>query len=196
MLKPILLAAVLAASTLPPSSTLLAAEPAPLDPASLDLGKLISCQSMPEQFLALAIAVQEPLQAVSLGLRPLPQTNMFMTEFALNAPVQVFGHASERIAFAGSSIMAILDLPDPRPLARELALETAIDTPEKAMFGKEVLSETFTDADGTRQIRSAVLAVSNVTSHPGKTLVGCTYSIDPEEEETADGDELHAAGAD
>lgn len=134
--------------------------------------------------MALAIAIQDPLKAVSLGWRPLPQTNMFMAEYALNAPVTVFGHSSQHIAFAGSSVMAILDMPDPRPLAKQLGLEAAVDTPEKAMFGKEVLSEETADkASGKVLIRSAVLSVSNVTSHPGKTLAGCTYSIDPAEED-------------
>jgi len=155
------------------------------DPAQVNLSALISCQGQPEQFLALAIAIQDPLKAVSLGWRPLPQTNMFMTEYALNAPVTVFGHDSQHIAFAGSSVMAVLDLPDPRTLAKQLGLEAAVDTPEKAMFGKEVLSEETTDeASGTVLIRSAVLSVSNVTSHPGKTLAGCTYSIDPAEEDS------------
>lgn len=154
------------------------------DPAQVDLSALISCQGQPEQFMALAIAIQDPLKAVSLGWRPLPQTNMFMAEYALNAPVTVFGHSSQHIAFAGSSVMAILDMPDPRPLAKQLGLEAAVDTPEKAMFGKEVLSEETADkASGKVLIRSAVLSVSNVTSHPGKTLAGCTYSIDPAEED-------------
>lgn len=154
------------------------------DPAQVDLSALISCQGQPEQFMALAIAIQDPLKALSLGWRPLPQTNMFMTEYALNAPVTVFGHSSQHIAFAGSSVMAILDMPDPRPLAKQLGLEAAVDTPEKAMFGKEVLSEETADkASGKVLIRSAVLSVSNVTSHPGKTLAGCTYSIDPAEED-------------
>lgn len=163
-------------------------EPAPaMPPAKVDIARLISCQGQPEEFMALATALQDPLQAVSLGWRPLPQSNMFLTEYALGAPVTVFGHASEHIAFAGSSVMAVLDLPDPRPLAKQLALETAVDTPGKAMFGKELVSEEIRDpATGAALVRSLVLNVSNVTSHPGKTLVGCTYSIDPLEEEPAE----------
>ncbi|KRG69848.1 hypothetical protein ABB29_08235 [Pseudoxanthomonas dokdonensis] len=156
--------------------------PPTLDPAQVDLARLISCQDTPENFLPLAIAIQDPLQAVALGWRPLPQANMFMSEYLLNQPITVLGHRTDHIAFAGSSVMAVLDLPDPRPLARQLQLETALDTPEKAMFGKEVLSEPFIDGDGKAQVRSMILNVSNVTSHPGKTLLGCTYSIDPEEE--------------
>jgi hypothetical protein len=180
MLRSLLAAAALTA--LPVLVSAQDTDPTP-DPAQADLSALISCKGQPEQFLALAIAIQDPLEAVSLGWRPLPQTNMFMTEYALNAPVTVFGHSSQHIAFAGSSVMAILDLPDPRPLAKQLGLEAAVDTPEKAMFGKEVLSdEALDEASDKVLIRSAVLNVSNVTSHPGKTLVGCTYSIDPVEE--------------
>lgn len=161
------------------------APPAPDVAPPIDLAALILCEAEPEQFMALAIAVQEdPLYAVSLGWRPLPQANAFMTEFALNTPIDMLGHATDHIALAGSSIMAILDLPDPRPLARQLELETGIDTPEKALFGRELVSQEVQDGEtGEWWIRSAVLNVSNVTSHPGKTLVGCTYSIDPLEDE-------------
>lgn len=153
--------------------------------AKPDLAALIECRGRIDQFMALAPALQDPLQAVAQGWQPLPQANMFMTEFRLAAPIRVFGHESDHIAFAGESVMAILDLPDPRPLARELELETAIDTPDKAMFGKELHSEERHDAgSGGTVIESVVLNVSNVASHPGKTLVGCSYSLDlPEEEE-------------
>src|SRR5688572_743151 len=106
MLRSLLAAAALTA--LPVLVSAQDTDPTP-DPAQADLSALISCKGQPEQFLALAVAIQDPLEAVSLGWRPLPQTNMFMTEYALNAPVTVFGHSSQHIAFAGSSVMAILD---------------------------------------------------------------------------------------
>ena len=150
-----------------------------LDPGRIDLAGLIECRSELADFHYLAPALMDPLQAVSLGWRPLPQANLFMTEYALIEPITVFGHKTEHIAFAGNSIIAVLDLPDPRPLAKQLELEAAIDTPEKAMFGKEVVSVEETDAKtGTGFIRSVVLNVSNVSSHPGKTLAGCSYSLD------------------
>ncbi len=112
---------------------------------------------------------------------------MFMTEFALMRPITVFGHSTDHIAFTGGSILAILDLPDPRPLAKQLDLETGIDTPAKAIFGKEVRSiEERDESKGATFIDSAVLNVSNVASHPGKTLVGCTYSLDRAEEPTSE----------
>jgi len=144
-----------------------------------DLASLIECRGDIAGLTALAPALEDPLKAVALGWQPLPQTNMFMTEYRLAWPIRVFGHGTDHIAFTGSSVMAILDLPDPRPLASELGLETAIDTPAKAMFGKELRSEESRDAEsGQVLIESVVLNVSNVSSHPGKTLVGCSYSLD------------------
>ncbi|HHW4683149.1 MAG TPA: hypothetical protein ACQGQI_08315, partial [Xylella sp.] len=111
--------------------------------------------------------------------RPLPATNPFMTEYALHTPIHVFGYKTTRIALSGGNIIAILDLPDPRPLARRLQLDTAIDTPSKTMFGRELASiDTIHPKTGQPAIESIVLNVSNVTSHPSKTLVGCTYSVD------------------
>lgn len=157
-----------------------------LDASRIDLAALIECRQALADFHYLAPALADPLQAVALGWRPLPQANMFMTEFALNTPISVFGDRTDHIAFTGDSIIAILDVPDPRPLAKRLELETAIDTPAKAMFGKEVSSiEDRDEATGTVYIKSAVLNVSNVASHPGKTLVGCSYSLDVAEDPEA-----------
>lgn len=157
------------------------------DPSRVDLPGLIECKRELADFNYLAPALADPLKAVSLGWRPLPQANLFLTEFKLNAPINVFGHSTDHIAFSGGSVIAILDLPDPRPLAKQLELETAIDTHAKAMFGKELRSvEQRDEASGVTYIDSAVLNVSNVATHPGKTLVGCSYSLDLEEEpETA-----------
>ena len=154
-----------------------------LDPTQIDLTALIECRQQLGDFHYLAPALLNPLQAVALGWRPLPQANLFMTEFKLNTPITVFGNATDHIAFTGDSIIAVLDLPDPRPLAKQLELETAIDTPAKAMFGKELVSDEERDeALGVTFIRSVVLNVSNVASHPGKTLAGCSYSLDLAEE--------------
>ncbi|MDR7067711.1 hypothetical protein J2X02_000528 [Pseudoxanthomonas japonensis] len=154
-----------------------------------DLAALIECRGDLGQLTAIAPLLEDPLKAVALGWQPLPQANMFMSEYRLLAPVRVFGHDTDHIAFSGGGVVAVLDLPDPRPLAKQLELETAVDTPAKAMFGKEVRSEEIRDpASGKMLIDSAVLNVSNVSSHPGKTLAGCSYSLDlPGDEDEAEG---------
>ncbi|MQP76937.1 hypothetical protein CQ393_13690 [Stenotrophomonas sp. MYb238] len=148
------------------------------DPA-VDLPALIECRQGVSDFAALAPIAADPLKAVALGWRPLPQGNLFMNEYMLNTPITVFGHSADHIAMAGSSIVAILDLADPRPLAKALELETGYDADGKLMAGRELLSRDVIDArTGEALIESVILSVSNVKSHPGKTLAGCTYSLD------------------
>ncbi|WP_371181618.1 hypothetical protein [Xanthomonas sacchari] len=172
--------AAVAAPPAPPTAAPAAA--ATTDPA-IDLPALLECRQHEADFAALAPLLADPLKAVAHGWRPLPQSNPFMTEYALVRPIQVFGYSSEQIAFSGASVMAILDLPDPRPLAKRLNLEAAVDTPEKAMFGREVLSRDVHDPKtGEPMIESIILSVSTVKSHPGKTLAGCSYSLDLPEE--------------
>lgn len=155
--------------------------------AAPDLAALIECRGSYDSFMALLPVQADPLAAVALGWRPQPQANPFMVEYRLNTPVTVFGHSSDHIAFAGDAVLAVLELAEPRELARQLQLETGIDTPQKALFGLEVRAEEVPARDGQGPwIESAVINVSNVDSHPGRTLAGCSYSRDRLEPEEAD----------
>ncbi|WP_142807635.1 hypothetical protein [Stenotrophomonas maltophilia] len=154
--------------------------------SSLDLPALIECRQGVADQAALAPLLSDPLKAVAQGLQPLPQGNQFMSEYRLAQPISVFGVNTERVAVAGASVMAVLDQADPRPLAKRLELETGYDQDGKFMAGREVVSRDVTDQrTGEAQIESIILSVSTVASHPGKTLAGCTYSLDLPEEEPA-----------
>ncbi|HEL2977975.1 TPA: hypothetical protein UMB92_000795 [Stenotrophomonas maltophilia] len=154
--------------------------------AALDLPALIECRQGVADHATLAPLLADPLKAVAQALQPLPQGNPFISEYRLAQPISVFGVNTERVAVAGASVMAILDLPDPRPLAKRLELETGYDQDGKFMAGREVVSRDVTDSKtGEARIESIILSVSTVASHPGKTLAGCTYSLDlPEEAAT------------
>lgn len=153
--------------------------------APLDLPALIECRQGVAEHAALAPLLADPLKAVAQGLQPLPQGNQFMSEFRLANPITVFGQQTERVALAGASVMAVLDQADPHPLAKRLELETGYDQDGKFMAGREVVSRDVTNPrTGEAQIESIILSVSTVASHPGKTLAGCTYSLDlPAEDE-------------
>ena len=151
-------------------------------PAAIDLAALIECRLDYASFMRFTPVLQDPLQAVALGWRPQPQANPFMLEYRLNQPITVHGVQTDHIAFAGDAVLAVLDLADPRPLARALKLETGVDTPQKALFGLEVRADEVDGPDGTPGwLESAVINVSNVDSHPGKTLAGCSYGLEPPE---------------
>ncbi|WP_329860003.1 hypothetical protein [Stenotrophomonas sp. SMYL89] len=164
--------------------------------SSLDLPALIECRQGVADQAALAPLLADPLKAVAQGLQPLPQGNQFMSEYRLAQPISVFGVSTERVAVAGASVMAVLDQADPRPLAKRLALETGYDQDGKFMAGREVVSRDVTDPKtGEAQIESIILSVSTVASHPGKTLAGCTYSLDLPEEEPAPAAPAPATGS-
>jgi len=166
------------------AAALLPASAAAQDATAVDLAALIECRGSYAGFMALLPVQADPLAAVALGWRPQPQANPFMVEYRLNAPVTVFGHSSDHIAFAGDAVLAVLDLAEPRELARQLNLDTGVDTPQKALFGLEVRAEEVPAHEGQGPwSESAVINVSNVDSHPGKTLAGCSYSRDPLEPE-------------
>ena len=161
----------------------------------IDLAGLIECRGSVAEHAALATALATPLDAVAQGLQPLPQTNPFMTEYRPARALTVFGQPAEQIAVAGASIMAVLDLPDPRPLAATLQLEAAVDQSDKFMAGRELVSRDVTDpVTGEAQIESIILSLSTVKSHPGKTLAGCTYSLDLPAEPEQDTAPAAAAG--
>jgi len=153
--------------------------------APLDLPALIECRQGVAEHAALAPLLADPLKAVAHGLQPLPQGNQFMSEYRLASPITVFGQQTERVAVAGASVMAVLDQADPRPLAKQLALEIGYDQDGKFMAGRELVSRDVTDPKtGEAQIESIILSVSTVATHPGRTLAGCTYSLDlPAEDE-------------
>lgn len=179
-------ARLLIAMKLPACIALLTLLPAlPAAAIGVDIPALVECRQGIAEHAALSAAAADPLKAVALGLQPLAQQNPFMTEFRLANPTTVFGHPTDHIALAGASIMAVLDLADPRPLAAGLKLETAYDADGKFMAGREVVSRDTTDPKtGEPMIESIILSVSTVRSHPGQTLAGCSYSLDlPAEEE-------------
>jgi len=160
----------------------LATETTPID---TDLAALIECRQDYRAHRALTPFLANPLAAVANGWQPLPQINVFMSEYRLLAPIRVLGYDTEHIAFTGTAIMAIIDLPDPRELAQKLALEAAIDTPEKVIYGREVFSRQVMGQTGNEPlIESAVLYVSTVASHPNKTLIGCDYTVENDDSTT------------
>ena len=166
----------------------------PGSPPHPDLSALVQCQASVEQFAGLSGAVDDPLQAVALGWAPRPRTNPFMAEYRLNTPVQAYGQHSDWLAISGGTVMLVLEQVSPQALAAELALEVVVDENGKFMAGRELVSRDWIDPDnGQVLIESAVIGVSTVASHVGKTLLGCTYSLDLPEEQP---DSEHAPSGD
>lgn len=160
-----------------------AQDTAEFDPATLDMAKLIECRTYtPPQYNALAFWLTEDDGKAAMarfGLTETKSGNPMLRTFALKSPLTVFGRQTRRIAFASSGPLAILDEADPHRLARELGVEAAVDSPGKYLGEREITATSEKDAKTGMIFNSRVaLNVSTVTSHPGKTLAGCSYVVD------------------
>ena len=151
---------------------------ADFDPATLDLAALIECRAEIKAYNGFAIwLVEEPDAAAKLGWQKLASDNPFLEEYRLGSPVSVFGHATGNIAFTATGPMAILDDISPEQLAKRLGLSVSLASEGKFMAEKVIVDTKDVDG-GTTFSTYITLNVSNVDTHPGKTLAGCSYKLD------------------
>jgi hypothetical protein len=152
-----------------------------IDPRTVDLARLIACETydVPTyNTVAFWLAGTEGADARKhFGLTEVKSPNFMLKQYRLARPIEVFGRTTSLIAFNSSGPMAVLDEADPHPLAQQLKIEPAIDVPAKFM-GERVIAEKTETADGLTTQTRITLNVSTVTTHPGKTLAGCSYKIE------------------
>lgn len=181
-----------------------AAEPE-FDPASVDVVDAIECRLEAPAYNGFAWALNgEDKLAERKQWRKIESANPFLSEYELPAPITVAGHyVTRRVAFTSTGVAAILDLPDPNVLGTELGIanELSADPMIEALvasgkatraeieaeitfrkfLGQKVLSDTQKPPEGDESFGFHTvisLNVSNVTSHPGKTLYGCSYKME------------------
>ena len=115
------------------------------------------------------------------GMSELPSDNPLLREFQLSAPVTVFGRQTSRIVFASTGPLAVLDEADPHPLAKQLGVPASVDQPNKFLGEKVILSRKDQQENSDTVLETRIsLNVSTVDSLAGKTLAGCSYSIEVE----------------
>jgi hypothetical protein len=153
------------------------------DPASVDLVKLIECQTydVPSyNGIGFWLVGDDGAAARKhLGLTEVESANFMLKEYRLATPITVFGRTTSRIAFNSSGPLAILDEADPHPLARQLEIVPAIDAAGKYL-GDRVIAQTTEKVGDSTFSTQITLNVSTVTTHPGKVLAGCSYRIEVE----------------
>lgn len=154
---------------------------ADFDPATLDLSRLIACDGYDVPgYSAFAFWLwDDDVRARSVGMNKEESGNFMLSQYRLDRPITVFGRQTSQIVFTSSGPLAVFDEADPHPLAKQLGIDPVIDTPGKYMGEKVVAQSEKRFEDSAVVFRTRItLNVSTVTSHPGKTLAGCSYRID------------------
>jgi hypothetical protein len=182
------------------SPSLAAAQEAEIDPDAVSELDAIDCKLDVPHYLAFAMAIDSDGIAEKRRWKKIESGNPFLQEYELPAPIVVAGsHSTRRIAFSSSGILAIIDLPDPAAIAREERIDNAVDLDPliaevesagedvdktikfRKFLGERVLVDrTEPPAEGESFGSRTIIArsISNATSHPGKTLFGCTYRLE------------------
>jgi hypothetical protein len=157
--------------------------PDAFDATAIDLPAYIECRAADiaaYQGFARHLAENEDAVEQALGLTEENSGNPMLKQYRLTKPITVFGRRADRIAFTASGVMALLAETDPHPIAKEIGVEPAFDRPGKYL-GEKIVSEKEERIDTDTRFRSRIaLNVSTVDSHPGRTLTGCTYSVEVE----------------
>jgi hypothetical protein len=187
------------------ATPLYAAEEEDFDPASVNEVDAINCHLDAPSYNGFAFAISgEEQLAAQRHWRKIEIGNPFLSEYELPAPITVTGsYTTRRIAFTSTGIVAILDLADPAVIARDEGIVNAMDAEPlikeivasgkatraqieaemtfRKFLGERVIADvTEPPADDESFGMHTVIArtISNVTTHPGKTLYGCTYRIE------------------
>lgn len=175
------------------------------DPASVSVVDAINCHLDAPTYngFALSVAGDDGI-ARQQGWRKVETDNPFLLEYDLPEAITITGaYTTRRIAFSSSAVMAILDLADPTVIAREEGIANAADPtalidalvaegkatraqieadmPFAKFLGERVLvdvTEPATEDSGFGTHTVIARSISNVTTHPGKTLYGCSYRIE------------------
>jgi len=155
------------------------ASAAEVDPATTDLVSLIECKADIKSYNGFAIwLASEPGAAGKLGWQKVPSDNPFLEEYRMASPVGVFGHQTSSIAFTATGPMAVLDDISPQDLAKSLGLTPVVAAAGGKFMAEKVIIDAKEQDAGTTFSTYVTLNVSNVDTHPGKTLAGCSYNLD------------------
>lgn len=153
------------------------------DAAGADLPALIECRAPRSEYLRFGTwlvddGVSHP------GYTKVKTGNPFLSEYRLATPIRVFGRSTQTITLTSSGILAVLDAPSAKALASELGVEDSLGLPGKFVGEKIVSSVQLADEPEMVVTQTVTLNVSEVSTHPGKTLAGCTYRVEVADTET------------
>lgn len=174
------------------------------DPARISETDAIECRISVPDYNGFALSLGEADGiAQARHWKKIDSANPFLSEYELPSPITVAGtYRTTRIAFSANAILAILDVADPTSIARaenvpntmdpdpmieDLArtsgksyAEVAAEMKFRKFLGERIVKDVTEPAKGEEFGTHMVVArsISNATSHPGKTLYGCSYRME------------------
>lgn len=143
-----------------------------------DFASMIECRTGFGQYQSFALEdFQNEEYKQRIGIQKVEQSNFMLEEYQLPAPITVHGYTTQRIVFNSAGIMAVLDEADPIALAKRLKLEVVLNAGTKVLATRTLSESKPKKEAGLKMWQKVSMDLSTVSSHPNKTLVGCTYRL-------------------
>lgn len=157
-----------------------AAEEKEFDPLSVDVVDALECRLDPQTYNGFAFTIGSDESGYrARKWKRQKSNNSFLSQYALPKPITIAGQTTRTIVFSSSAIMAVLNA-DPNELARSEKIENAVGGSQKFLGERLISSKTETEK-GLSFVSTVKRVLSNVTSHPGKALLGCSYTVEIKE---------------
>ncbi|UJB21613.1 MULTISPECIES: hypothetical protein [Lysobacter] len=143
-----------------------------------ELTKVLTCQASRAEYMRFASALTDvyydkPAQLVLAGWKKVEDANAFVAMIDMPEPVTVYGHKSRQLMLAGQGMLAVVDGDHADALAKQLKLGAG----GEPLAGHIRVRDVRTEALGDGIEAKIVQTVSTITTHPGKTMVGCEYRV-------------------
>jgi|WetSurMetagenome_2_1015567.scaffolds.fasta_scaffold479801_1 hypothetical protein len=133
---------------------------------------MIECKVSHEEYINFTFDIlQNENFQKRFGIEKIKQDNPFIEEYKLPKYITIYNYTTNRIAFTSAGIMAIIDEKNPKQLAKKLNMNIEFDSGDKILATK-IISQS--EPKYFENFKS--LELSTITSHPNKTLIGCSYS--------------------
>jgi hypothetical protein len=180
-----LLPSALLACALTVLSTEASAADAPeFDPETVDVADVIGCKIDAGHYMGFVMTLStddEPGSYQKRGWTKMESPNPMMTQYRLPAPVTVYGYTTSEVAFTSSAMLAVIDLADPTALAKAKNVDNIMPGAPRFRGEREISDTTEINKEAGYTFKKRVaLNISTLASHPGKTLIGCSYHMDME----------------
>ncbi|MCI4589021.1 hypothetical protein MOK15_02725 [Sphingobium sp. BYY-5] len=156
-----------------------AAQPAPFDPATVDIADVLACRIDGGHYVGFALSISDsdsPGSAKARGWVKLPTKSLTFSSYHLPEPLGVFGYNTNVVAFTGSAMFAVLDLQDPTALGAAQGITNILEG--SGQFKGERLVDESLKVDqesGFGFKNRSTLQIATNSAFPGKTLIGCSY---------------------
>jgi len=144
------------------------------------VAKIVSCEAKRDEFMRMGSALTplyydkpEEVQPALSSWRKAKDANTFVAIFEMPEPITVYGHSTRQVMMAGESLFAVLDGDLAEALSKQLKLKASDEPLAQHIRLRELRREAL--GDGVEATVTQTL--STLSTHPGKTMVGCEYKM-------------------